>query len=192
MMSATAYLVNAVSRHKCRGMRVNDQLAICIILFTLACEGIPDYAGNSESTADETDTPTLDRGHTETASTSCDVDISGGFDVSCSASKPGAGKMYGPCTVKHECADDLVCQVADDPDPQLPKGTICLPTCWGEGHDNTCPEALDGCGEPFAETTCQSATDPLRAVPCILPCASDEDCPADIRCWIDRCVYEGL
>ncbi len=106
--------------------------------------------------------------------------------------KPGPGELYGPCTAEHTCDDGLVCQVADDPDPQFPKGTMCLTTCWGEGNDGTCPEALDSCGEPFAKSACQSATDPLRPVPCELPCASDNDCPTGALCFLDRCVWEGL
>lgn len=107
-------------------------------------------------------------------------------------SKPGPGELYGPCTAEHTCDDGLVCQVADDPDPQFPKGTMCLTTCWGEGNDGTCPEALDSCGEPFAKSACQSATDPLRPVPCELLCASDNDCPTGAQCFLDRCVWESL
>jgi len=112
-------------------------------------------------------------------------------DTCSDASLPTAGELYGPCNSEHACNDGLICQVADDPDPQFPKGTICLPTCWGEGNDGSCPEALDSCGEPFAKTTCQSETDPQRAVPCIMPCAADIDCPAGLRCFLDRCVWSS-
>jgi hypothetical protein len=110
------------------------------------------------------------------------------------ASSPAPGELYGPCEgPEHACNNGLICQVADDPDPQFPKGTMCLTTCWGEGNDGTCPEALDSCGEPFAKSACQSATNPLRPVPCELPCASDIDCANEgMRCFLDRCVWEGL
>jgi len=201
-------------------MRINDQLAISFtLIFTLACETMPDDPGRSESTssstfavetdsASETGAPTtgLDASSSSSVETTgcppdeCPADTSGSgssdgstTNVCFAGSKPKPGELYGPCKgQKHECDEGLICQVADDPDPQFPKGTICLTTCWGEGNDGTCPEALDSCGEPFAKSACQSATDPLRPVPCELPCASDNDCPTGALCFLDRCVWEGL
>lgn len=131
----------------------------------------------------------------------CPVDTSGSGSPDGSTSetcfagnKPKPGELYGKCKgPNHECDEGLTCQVANDPDPQFPKGTMCLTTCWGEGNDGTCPEALDSCGETFAKTACQSATDPGREVPCLLPCTDDIDCGNEgMRCWLDRCVWEGL
>lgn len=236
-------------------MRINDQLAISFtLIFTLACEAMPDDPGRSESTssstsavetdsASETGAPTSSSGDATDSSSStgdcpvdactrcdalaaecmatpgCDVaavlETCGQVEIHCgcpdetsgsgssdgsttdvcfAGSKPKPGELYGPCKgQKHECDEGLICQVADDPDPQFPKGTICLTTCWGEGNDGTCPEALDSCGTIFAKSACQSATDPKRPVPCILPCTTDLDCPApETRCWLDRCIYEGL
>lgn len=122
---------------------------------------------------------------------------SGSTGEVCIGETPPPGEPFGRCKgTDHKCGPGMICQIADDPDPQFPKGTMCLPTCWGEGNEGnegTCPEALDSCGEPFAKTACQAATAPGREVPCLLPCSTDDDCGIEgLRCWLDRCVWEGL